>query len=177
MNILKKVPLAIAALLLVGCKVEIKVPEGGHVEGWALSGCGEAQTCIIDIDHRWFYEQFTAMPSDTHKFAGWKKGDGYFCGRKEAECELSTFAFAKASLQALLADSDRIFYLEPLFVPKSEDYQNRISPDLRVTVNISQDGQKKPRFSEMATGEAAPRVIHPCGLGGSLIYTTGNQGA
>ena len=129
----------LAAILLVGCKVEIKVPEGGHVEGWALHGCGEAQNCVIDVDHNWFTEVFTAMPRDTHRFQGWKKQKGFFCGGSQQSCTLNTFGFASASLKALLADEEAVFYLEPLFISKSADYQNRISPDLHVTVHISQE--------------------------------------
>jgi hypothetical protein len=137
MNVRTSVVL-LSAIALAGCKVEIKVPEGGHVEGYTLHGCGEAQTCIIDVDHTKFWDILSAVPKDTHSFVGWKKSDGYLCGGTKDDCKLSTLDFIGENWEAVLADDDMTVYLEPVFKPKYAGYVNRINPNLSISVEISQ---------------------------------------
>lgn len=161
MNTFKAGSLAIAALFLVGCKVEIKVPEGGMVEGWTLHGCGEAQTCTIDVDHMKFFDYFTAVPNDTHRFVRWKKAEGYFCGGKTESCELSTFKFGGTALVDWLYADEITFYLEPIFEPKYAGYQNRISQNIEINVEYTQvnypiDGTDRHTWWEGSQGPNNP---------------------
>ncbi|MEH6635171.1 MAG: DUF922 domain-containing protein [Halioglobus sp.] len=169
MNSLKTVLLAIATLLLVGCKVEIKVPEGGMVDGWTLHGCGEAQTCTIDVDHMKFSDLLTAIPNDTHHFVGWKRGDGYFCGGKTESCELSTFNFSGTALVDFLNDDEITFYLEPVFEPKYIGYQNKISPNIKINVKYTQvnypiDGTDRNTWWEGSQSAANPIQAYADGV-------------
>ena len=124
--------------LLTACKVKIVVPEGGYVEGFTLHGCGEGQICTIQVDHSNFLDLFTAIPNDTHFFAGWKKGEGYLCGGTTDSCEFNTFPFADPDFEDWLNNDELMLYLEPQFKPKYAGYKNQIHPKLSVKVAISQ---------------------------------------
>lgn len=124
-------------VLLTGCKVEITVPEGGAVEGFSLHGCGERQQCTIDVDHIWFWNRFSAVPNENFEFAGWKKADRYFCGGKQASCELSTLSFAGTVLEAFLYN-ESVFYLEPVFLPKYTSYVSELNENISIRTSYRQ---------------------------------------
>ena len=130
--------LIVITIALSGCKVKITVPEGGKVEGYTLYGCGEGVTCTINVNHLWFYDEFRAIPNDDHKFMGWKKAEGFFCGGKGNPCELSTFNFADWGLESFLSDNEITFFLEPVFQPKYAGYKKRLNPQLVVNVLYEQ---------------------------------------
>jgi len=111
--------LSMAFLALSGCKVEIKVPQGGTVK--STDGayiCEAGQTCVIDVVDLFFDETFIAEPDPGFYFGGWRKMDRYFCGGETTACRLSTAAFeGNQALQAVL-ESDETFFLKPVFLWK-----------------------------------------------------------
>lgn len=137
-----------AALLLVGCKVEISAPEGGQVVSESRAWeCSVNLPCAIDISDTSFDEVFIAEPLLGFRFTGWKRAEGYFCGGSLAPCRLVTTGFVgHDSLMALL-DSDRTFYLEPGFLP--EDHIRRYTPgnviSLSGTLTVATSGQPEYR--------------------------------
>ena len=122
MQILRSLPLtslllAAAFLALPGCKLEIRVPQGGTVvssDGAYI--CEAGQTCLIDVVDFFFDETFIAEPAHGYSFSRWKEKDGYLCGGETTQCRLSTAGFeGHPALQSIL-ESDETFVLEPRFV-------------------------------------------------------------
>jgi hypothetical protein len=115
-----------ACTLIAACKIEIPVPQGGHVT--TLSGeysCAAGTTCVIDVEDILFDETFSAVPAPGYEFKHWKKRKRGFCGDKVGACHLFTTTFAgKESLLSILA-SDMVFFLEPVF-ERIQDEQKRI---------------------------------------------------
>ena len=61
--------------VLLGCKVQIEVGTGGHVE--TKSGaysCDQNSVCMVDIVDYLFFEEFVAVPDEGYAFRGWKPG-------------------------------------------------------------------------------------------------------
>jgi hypothetical protein len=122
MQVLRVLPrtsfLIVAALLvLTGCKLEIRVPQGGMVvstDGAYI--CQAGQTCEIDVVDLFFDQTFIAQPATGYYFNHWKGDDHYLCGGETGPCALATAGFeGHPALQALL-ESDQTFYLEPKFI-------------------------------------------------------------
>lgn len=110
------VPLVV--VVLAGCKVEIKVPEGGSIiSSTGIYGCAEFETCTLDIDHIYFTEDLTAVPKQGYEFRWWRKGDGSFCGgNRDTKCALTTDDFPDYPSLFSLLSTDRVFTLTPVFV-------------------------------------------------------------
>jgi hypothetical protein len=103
-------------LTLVGCKVEIEVPEGGDVvtESGAYR-CLSGKKCIVDVTDIYFDETFIARPKSGYAFAGWEKQRRGLCGGANKPCHLFTSGFeGKDALLDILA-SDDVFFLTPVF--------------------------------------------------------------
>ncbi|MEM1143011.1 MAG: imelysin family protein [Pseudomonadota bacterium] len=115
-----KLAVAMAASILVsGCKIQIVVPdEGGTVT--TVSGnfdCAAGASCEVDVNNDEFDETFQAVPAEGFQFVGWVRRDRGLCGGSGDDCRLPTTGFTGNSvLEALLADDDEIFFLEPEFV-------------------------------------------------------------
>lgn len=109
------------AVLLVGCKIEITVPQGGSVV--TSSGaytCFAGQTCLVSVYDIHFDETFSVTAEPGYQFAGWKKQDRGLCGGSSDPCRLFTSSFeGQPNLMAVL-ESDEVFYLEPVFEPAPE---------------------------------------------------------
>lgn len=113
---MRAVILAIALVILAGCKVVIPVSGEGRVA--SASGahdCEASQTCEIDVVDTFFDETFTAQPSAGQVFLGWQKRGGRFCGGSTDSCALSTAAFAGNELLEQFLETDTAFYMEPVF--------------------------------------------------------------
>lgn len=110
-------PVAAAVLALAGCKIEIRVPQGGRVvssDGAYI--CEAGQTCVIDVVDLFFDETFVAEPAEGYYFSRWRERDGYLCNGETGPCRLATAEFeGNPALQAFL-ESDETFTLEPRFV-------------------------------------------------------------
>ncbi|MCB1697968.1 MAG: hypothetical protein H6987_08745 [Pseudomonadales bacterium] len=108
-----------AAVLLVlpGCKLEIRVPEGGKVvSSDGAYVCESGQTCLIDVVDLFFDETFIAQPAPGYYFSRWNKRERYLCGGETTPCRLFTADFeGNPALQSLL-ESDETFVIEPRFV-------------------------------------------------------------
>jgi hypothetical protein len=110
--------LSAVLLALSGCKLVIKVPEGGSVVSTdGAYVCEARQTCTIDVVDLFFDETFVAEPAPGYSFGGWKsKGsDTYLCGGETTPCRLSTEGFADNAILMTLLESDEAFVLEPRF--------------------------------------------------------------
>ena len=87
----KLVALILAASFLTACKIEVSVPEGGTVvSSTGIYGCTSGEMCIIDVDHIYLQEHFTAVPQAGYEFAGWQKTRGGLCGGNDSLCNLVT---------------------------------------------------------------------------------------
>lgn len=105
-------------LALSGCKLEIRVPQGGKVvstDGAYI--CEERQTCTIDVVDFFFDQTFVAEPADGYAFTSWKAegNDRYLCGGESTPCWLSTEGFEGRPLIEAILESDEVFVLEPRF--------------------------------------------------------------
>jgi len=112
-----------AVITLVGCKIQITVPEGGDVT--SISGdnnCAEGKTCIIDVADLFFDDTFTAKPKSGYEFVNWKKIQGGFCGAGPARfkpCHLFTSVWEGIPELEIFLDQDDVFFLEPVFALSS----------------------------------------------------------
>jgi len=105
-------------LLLTGCKLQINVPAGGTVQ--SESGafiCRAAHRCVIDVADLFFDETFTAQPSTGYRFSHWKEKPYRFCGGESTPCHLFTSKMEGSDPLLAILESDKTFYLEPVFVP------------------------------------------------------------
>jgi putative iron-regulated protein len=112
-----------ATTTLGGCKLVLKVPEGGSIA--SVSGnysCRAGKKCNIDVSDTSFDETFTAIPASGFEFTGWKKRKkNGLCGGQSAPCRLTTLGFDEFdSLLEVLASNNR-YVLEPKFVPFDGD--------------------------------------------------------
>jgi len=110
---------SMAFLTLSGCKVEIKVPQGGTVKSTdGAYVCEAGQICVIDVVDLFFDETFIAEPASGYSFGGWIKKDRYLYGGATTPCRLATAGFEdNPALQDVL-ESDQKFYLMPVFLLK-----------------------------------------------------------
>ncbi|GAB5451860.1 MAG: hypothetical protein Hals2KO_21880 [Halioglobus sp.] len=108
--------IAVALLALQGCKLDVKVPQGGKVVSADGSFVCEAnETCSIDVVDLFFDQTFKAVPEHGYVFSGWRTKDGYLCGGESGPCALSTAGFeGNPELQAML-ESEETFFLQPRF--------------------------------------------------------------
>jgi hypothetical protein len=127
MQILRSFPLTsllltAAFVALPGCKLEIKVPQGGTVvssDGAYI--CEAGKTCVIDVVDIFFDQTFIAVPDHGYSFNIWKEKDGSFCGGETTQCRLSTAVFEGSSALQSILESDETFLLEPRFLFEPHD--------------------------------------------------------
>lgn len=104
-------------IALPGCKLKIKVPNGGQVvssDGAYI--CEAGQTCVIDVVDFFFDQTFIAEAAPGFYFSHWTELDGFMCGGATTPCRLSTTEFeGDPALQSIL-ESDETFFLQPQFV-------------------------------------------------------------
>jgi len=124
--------LSIAFLAIPGCKLEIKVPQGGAVRSTdGAYVCEAGQICKIDVVDLFFDQTFIAEPAAGFYFGGWRTRDRYLCGGTTTPCQLSTAAFeGNPALESIL-ESDESFYLKPIFLLRLDcpDPELVLSPD------------------------------------------------
>lgn len=119
MNYLKPAGAILALLLLVACKVHIKVPEGGRVVSQSGTySCESGRTCEIDIADTLFNERFEAQAAEGFVFEKWKRAQAHFCGDSKSSCPISTLILANYPEFLPFLDADTLYYLEPEFVPQ-----------------------------------------------------------
>jgi hypothetical protein len=111
-----KLAIAFALILSVtGCRLQIEVPPGGHVEdarGQII--CEQKQICRIEIVDLFFDETYTAVAKPGFTFHGWKKRHRGL-GEKEPSVRISTANFEGHDDLIQLLESDIEYYLEPDF--------------------------------------------------------------
>lgn len=138
----------LAAVLIVGCKVDIIVPEGGKVV--TNSGdyeCGAGDVCTIEISDLFFDETFKAIPTEDYVFARWENIEGSLCSYQAAPCRIvSSLAELHENFMALL-ESDEIFYLVPVFANTWSQIGGDVSGEAGgdrsgTSVSISSDGSR-----------------------------------
>jgi len=105
------------ASVLSACKVQVDVPQGGHVV--SVNGgfeCSSGQSCEIEVKSTDFEAAYVAIPDEGHRFSGWRKKDrGIFGGSENPEVRISTAQFEGNEVLMSFLSSDEIFYLEPSF--------------------------------------------------------------
>lgn len=103
-------------LTLSGCKLEIRVPQGGTVTSSdGAFVCAAGQTCVIDVVDLFFDQTFVAMPAQGFYFTHWKDKDGYLCGGEATPCKLATAQFEDHPALLAFLESDETFFLAPGF--------------------------------------------------------------
>jgi len=103
-------------LALPGCKLEIRVPDGGTVvssDGAYI--CEAGQTCVIDVVDIFFDETFIAEPAPGYSFTGWRKKDRYLCGGEITPCRVSTTDLEGNPVPQSMLESDETAFLQPRF--------------------------------------------------------------
>ena len=121
---MKKFDLLLLATLLatlLGCKLEISVPENGTVT--TASGaysCGARETCVIEVADTSFDQTFIARPARGYTFSRWLKRPNGSCGDQNKPCRLDTTAFGDDEELLAILESDSTYYLEPVFVKQQE---------------------------------------------------------
>ncbi len=100
---------------LISCKLEVTNSTQGQVR--TDSGtyrCAAGETCVIDVVDTFFSETFRAVPKSAYTFTAWRTRPDSFCGGSTKPCRLSTAGLLDTPLMSLL-ESDRVYYLEPVF--------------------------------------------------------------
>ena len=114
----RSICIALLALVLAGCKIEIKVPEGGRVvsQSGEIEACEAGMTCTVSVVDIFFDETFVAEPADGMKFAGWEKLERGLCGDTMEPCHLFTSGFeGNPALMSFLETDEEVFFLNPTF--------------------------------------------------------------
>lgn len=112
--------LLLLTLWATGCKVQIEVPEGGSVvSSSGARDCASGRTCSFDVVDVFFEDTFNGEAEEGFAFAGWQRGNSTFCGGSGKACFLSTANFVGNPDLLAVLESDRTFFLRPLFVKKS----------------------------------------------------------
>jgi len=165
--------LALTFLSLAGCKIRITVPEGGNVTTESGShDCRSGQVCTIDVYDVFFDETFIGVPNSGNKFLAWKKRQGGLCGGKAKPCRLSTTGFPGNEGLMKILESDRTFYLEPIFAKPGVDTSlkktvDNNSPDgsevVNFTIEVTNIGQDAASEVEV-TDLLPPSMRIPAGL-------------
>lgn len=104
-------------ILLSGCKIEIRVPQGGTVvSSDGAYRCEAGQTCVIDVVDLFFDETFIAQPAPGYYFSRWNEEESSLCGGETTPCRLFTGDFeGNPALQSFL-ESEETWFLEPNFI-------------------------------------------------------------
>ena len=151
--------LAITALSIMGCKVQITAPEGGQVI--SKSGayqCQSGQVCTIDIHDLFFDEEFTGEPAPGYSFFEWRKVDRSLCAYKTTPCRIvSAWAQIHEVFMELL-ESDDVFYLEAVFIDDlgGSSYTGVTSQALPIALTVRDDTIIRARFTYQQLGEIPP---------------------
>lgn len=166
------------ATFVTACKVNIVVPAGGEVS--SVSGthrCAANSSCTLDVSHTAFDETFNAVPASGYVFKGWRKSNGYFCGGSNKPCRLATSGFSGNSALMHLLQSDRNFYLEPVF-ESSAKYS--LSGTIRalntasLDSDINDDSARNVPNNTLATAQV---IANPTTLGGYVnVASAGEKG-
>jgi N-acetylneuraminic acid mutarotase len=120
MSVSRFLPVVVAIVFLLGCKVKITVPEGGRVE--SESGtyvCLPGENCVIDVVDAFFDETFVAIPDPGYTFAAWNRRKEAFCRGKDEPCRLFTTLFPGTPLMQFL-ERDDTYHLEADFAKSNQ---------------------------------------------------------
>ena len=147
------------------CKVQIETPVEGDVTTTSTAiECAAGQVCSVDVSDIFFEETFVADPAPGWHFAGWKKRPSGLCGGSATPCAISTSGFdGYPGLEAVLADSLVITYLEPEFVVE------------RTTEGITIAGeQNQTAFGLDFDFDFYRNNTYSCGLSGNYTFMVVN---
>lgn len=104
------------AVMLIGCRVEIFVPEGGRVETQSGTlSCASGATCTVDVVDLFFDETFVAVADEGYRFQQWQQAHRHFCGGDTGPCRLATAGFEDNPVLEAFLSGDEEFYLQPAF--------------------------------------------------------------
>ena len=161
-GIVKLLALALVPALQA-CKVEVEVPKGGRVVTESGSFvCKASETCEIDVVDTFFEETFVAQPNPGWMFRRWEEVPSGFCGNKIGPCPLSTAGFENSENLMSVLESDRVFYLKPVFerIPKIKEENLEASGKVvNLPDGIEVDGELK-----LKTGNGPVRMFEDARL-------------
>lgn len=168
----------LAAVLLSGCNVEIDMPAGGAVSSSSgLYACAALETCQLVIDHPYFRETFTAVPTQGYLFSHWSEAPGSFCrGSSEPQCsELDTTLFQNNEQPLDWLSHDNQFYLTPVFV-EAEQQAPLTEPVWHINsthqvVNYEIDGDTPEEILQALNSDANPLHISASSGGKAIGYS------
>ncbi|MEM8562717.1 MAG: hypothetical protein AAGF57_10810 [Pseudomonadota bacterium] len=108
---------AVMSVVLPGCKLKVRVPEGGTVSSTDGSFfCDSGQTCEIDVVDIFFDQTFVAeVTKDDFYFREWNALDNHLCGGETGPCALSTAQFEGVPALEAMLESNQVFFLQPVF--------------------------------------------------------------
>ncbi len=115
MNVLRVVSVALAALALSACKIEIEMPEKGGTVRSENYVAEAGETVVIDVTDTSFDQTFVVEPAPGYEFVGWRRAKNHFCGNSTAPCSLATTQGFEEGLTAAILASDRVFFIAPQF--------------------------------------------------------------
>ncbi|MDG1314621.1 MAG: S8 family serine peptidase [Flavobacteriaceae bacterium] len=166
-----KLLVVLVTLTLVGCRLEIIVPEGGRVT--SASGnynCDEASTCQADITDGDFEETFTALPNAGYRFVSWSKTQSNVCEGVGGSCKLSLRALP-FSLRNRILNSSSVGRLVPVFEATDAPQEVSVSGGLNVLeVAIIDTDTNNPEnsFASNNSIELAQVLPNPGAAGGYM---------
>ena len=111
--------LLVTLLAVSGCKIVTDMPAGGVLESsTGVYGCSEGELCTFVVDHVYFSDSFTAVPSEGYEFSHWSDEPGSFCaGKQSPTCSQINSTYYQSLpewIEWLVADTT--YTLKPVFV-------------------------------------------------------------
>jgi len=120
MVVLSRTSFCAICLLLVGCKVELIVPDNGQVTSTnGQYDCAVNQSCIFDIEDGSFEQTFTAIPAPGYRFVAWSTTESNVCEGITTACTLSMKDLPPTLRRSALA-SNTVARLKPIFEQQDE---------------------------------------------------------
>jgi hypothetical protein len=160
--------LFIIATVVVGCKIQIDVPEGAKVV--SRSGdfvCNAGQRCVISVTDGTFEESFYVETQTGYTFKNWLKRKPSFCGGTTGDCQLASKGVAENPVLAPVLESENVFYISPVVSANKEDLlitktsldpggANVISKPIVLTFNQQLNAQAAKRAVELLDNYGRP---------------------
>ncbi len=167
-------------LALVGCRLEIVVPEGGQVT--SSSGnydCPVSTSCETDIEDENFSETFIATPNSGYRFTGWADGVSNACRGATDPCVIDLAGLPPTLRRSALA-SDAVARLEPIFERignASYSVAGKIGVLNEAVIDVDTNNTEN-NFSDNDTLARAQTISNPATVAGYLnAPLTGADGA
>jgi len=108
--------LAVALILVSGCKLAVIVVDGGEVQSTFSGTCLAGTVCMHELVDTSYAESFTAVPDPGWAFVKWNAGGDFFCkDSTNATCVVSNVGTGSIAVVAETVASNKTFYIMPIF--------------------------------------------------------------